>query len=195
MNLHLPADYVCNEKPSPCDDVDHGDEWQVGVYEIVRAFDKPVIDIGCGRARKLRGHSHPVTGYDRPETVRWLLDNEPWGTWNVVDLEHPNLAVDTSGHVIVCSDVIEHLVRPEPLLTWLAAQNVPVVLSTPDREIWRGTTHRGPPPNTEHVREWSHAEFSKLVADVFAGKKHEVIHTRTRTTSDAKNTLTAIIGA
>ncbi len=192
MNLHLPNGYVSNLEPKPCNDDAGGPEWQVGVYDIAKGFGLPIVDIGCGRARKLQGYAPGFVGVDREDTVLWLCRERPEGRWSTVDLELAQfLPLDTAGKTIVCSDVIEHLVNPEVLLRWLAAQPATVVLSTPDREKWRGPEHNGPPPNTEHVREWKASEFGQLVVDVFA-RPYTLTHTASYE-GGPENTITVVV--
>jgi hypothetical protein len=65
-------------------------------------------------------------------------------------------------------DVIEHLRRPERLLSKLRfalAAGMPAVLSTPDRVRTNGPDHLGPPPNLEHVRAWALDELAAFLAD------------------------------
>jgi hypothetical protein len=87
-----------------------------------------------------------------------------------IDLEADGaeLPVDANGAIIICADVIEHLRRPEHLLERLQAALDDgahlVLLSTPERDLWWGFAHRGPPPNEGHVREWNSAEFNALLA-------------------------------
>ena len=67
--------------------------------------------------------------------------------------------------VLICSDVIEHLSRPENLLKYIAHisnQNTKIFISTPNRRKVRGSNNRQS-PNRAHVREWSEAEFRKLI--------------------------------
>jgi hypothetical protein len=68
--------------------------------------------------------------------------------------------------VIVCSDRVEHLVRPEHLPRSLAAalRHAPLlVLSTPERDLARGILDTGPPANDCHIQEWNLAEFARLL--------------------------------
>ena len=192
MNLHLPSGYVSNPNPSPCNDDAGGPEWQVGVYDIAKSFGLPIVDIGCGRARKLQGYAPGFVGVDRAETVAWLREHRPEGEWVAADLDKHWPSIDTAGCTIVCSDVIEHLVNTLPLLTWLANQQATIVLSTPDRVKWRGPEHNGPPPNTEHVREWSFSEFSRLVAEVFGDRETRVMHTASFE-GGPDNTITVVV--
>jgi hypothetical protein len=70
--------------------------------------------------------------------------------------------------LVICSDVIEHIKKPELLLSQLASisEVAPyVLLSTPDRDRARGWIDMGPPANTCHVREWSANEFVRFMFD------------------------------
>ena len=70
--------------------------------------------------------------------------------------------------VVICADVIEHLLDPRPLVALLAAcyqRGAIVITSTPDRLRVRGAEHRGPPPNPSHVREWAIQEYADFLAD------------------------------
>jgi hypothetical protein len=69
--------------------------------------------------------------------------------------------------VVVCSDVLEHLVDPRPamrLICWLFDHGAAcAVLSTPARDKRAGAEHLGPPFNPSHVREWTQDEFRAFV--------------------------------
>ena len=67
--------------------------------------------------------------------------------------------------MLVCADVIEHLVDPTGLLLALRAllEHAPVaLLSTPERVLVRGADDQGPPANVAHVREWALDELVAL---------------------------------
>ena len=72
--------------------------------------------------------------------------------------------------MLVCGDVIEHLVRPERLLHGLRLAldhgAHAVFLTTPDRELISGVGHLGPPENPAHVREWRSSELAEFMASV-----------------------------
>jgi len=151
--------------------------WQPDVYPLAgilarRLHCHQVIDIGCGRAEKLAG-LHPefqLTGVDYGENIRFCRDHHNFGQWIEADLEKPlNLTLPAhllSQSLIVCSDVIEHLVNPTALLRSLRRllEIAPaILLSTPERELVRGKDHLGPPPNQAHVREWSLNELQSLL--------------------------------
>ena len=67
--------------------------------------------------------------------------------------------------MVICSDVLEHLLNPDPLMNYireLCHAGTYVVLSTLDRDRERGP-HCMESPKLEHVREWNTAEFRRYV--------------------------------
>jgi 2-polyprenyl-3-methyl-5-hydroxy-6-metoxy-1,4-benzoquinol methylase len=174
----LPAGYAARAQPVYYADVaDDGLTWQPDVYptaaEIARSLDcDTLVDIGCGHARKLSA-LHPefkLIGVDYGANIEHCRGRFPFGTWLEADFEDidllplpPRVLTKT---VVVCSDVIEHLVDPRSLLGALRRllEHAPaLVLSTPDRQRTWGTAHNGPPPNPAHTREWSLAELRSLL--------------------------------
>lgn len=177
--LELSAAYVSRERPDYFVDsaaVTRGVTWQPDVYAIGAAIARAsgcrtIVDIGCGQARKLSA-LHPefrVIGVDYGENINWCRSTYTFGTWLESDLEqHELLPIPSallSESVVICSDVIEHLVDPRALLATLRTLLVHaryVVLTTPDRARTHGTTHAGPPPNPAHTREWTTEELRRL---------------------------------
>lgn len=173
----LPAAYVSRAKPVYyADTPDDGLTWQPDVYptaaEIARSLQcDTLVDIGCGQARKLSA-LHPefkLIGVDYGGNMEHCRTKFPFGTWLEADFEDismlPLPARVLRHSVVVCSDVIEHLVDPRSLmhaLRELLAHAPALVLSTPDRERTWGKVHMGPPPNPAHIREWTLAELSAL---------------------------------
>ncbi|MDQ1591836.1 MAG: hypothetical protein QOG71_2463 [Pyrinomonadaceae bacterium] len=131
-----------------------------------------VIDIGCGLAHKLV-ELHPrfeVIGVDFGDNLHRCRERYPFGQWIEWDLERDGvIELDpaiVASSVVVCSDVIEHLVDPTGLLANLRAllEHAPAaVLTTPERDLVRGSSHFGPPQNPSHVREWNLAELEMLL--------------------------------
>jgi hypothetical protein len=82
-----------------------------------------------------------------------------------VDLEAPSFAPERAYDLIICADVLEHLIDPDPairLIRRCAHAGTLVLLSTPDRRRRRGRgCMRSDKP--EHVREWSRDEFLRFV--------------------------------
>lgn len=117
-------------------------------------------------------HPHwSYTGVDFGANLAWCRANHPFGEWIDADLEKTEqLQLDPAllrSAVVVCSDVIEHLLDPLPLLTLtrnlLADGCRTAVFSTPAREFRSGYDTPGPPRNPSHVREWACDEFQALL--------------------------------
>jgi SAM-dependent methyltransferase len=133
-----------------------------------------VVDIGCGRAEKLAplAPEFALVGVDHGPNLAEARHHAPAVELIDFDLERDEpipLPEAARGGVLVCSDVIEHLVDPTPLLRNLrrALEHAPVaVLSTPERDLARGVEHLGPPDNPHHVREWNLAELERLLISV-----------------------------
>ena len=69
--------------------------------------------------------------------------------------------------IIICSDVIEHLIDPDLLLNYiknLSSKNSIIYLSTPDRDRMRGKSCMKS-LKKEHIREWNYSEFKAYIAD------------------------------
>jgi hypothetical protein len=111
-----------------------------------------------------------MIGLDVTETCVWLKKRYPHLTWMELDFKNPpTLQAD----LIIASDVIEHLLDPDDLMSYLEAIHPGyVVLSTPDRNLLRAGTHNGPPRNPAHTREWSFAEFEAYIASRFRVLEH-----------------------
>ena len=173
----LPAAYVSRAKPVYyADTPDDGLTWQPDVYptaaEIARSLKcDTLVDIGCGQARKL-SVLHPefkLIGIDYGGNMEHCRSKFPFGTFLEADFEDismlPLPARVLQRSVVICSDVIEHLVDPRSLMDAFrdVLRHAPaLVVSTPDRERTWGKTHMGPPPNPAHIREWTLAELSAL---------------------------------
>lgn len=127
---------------------------------------KRVLDVGCGPATKLMRHLAPhaeVThGIDQPSAVELCRQRYPGrAEFFATDLEQPDLDLPHAYDLIVCADVIEHLLAPEHLLRFIrdnAAPSACVLFSTPERDVLRGPECQSC-PKPEHVREWNRDEF------------------------------------
>jgi hypothetical protein len=185
----LPAGYVARAAPKYFVDEDAlGRTWQPHVYPLAAALARRagathVIDVACGRARKLVAlqPEFETVGLDFGANLDYCRSHHAEGTWVEVNLECPWAGLVPAdavrNAVVVCSDVIEHLVNPTELLRGLAEISLrsrAVLLSTPERTRTWGPGHMGPPPNPAHIREWSLDELVELarhhgIALVFAG--------------------------
>jgi Glycosyltransferases involved in cell wall biogenesis len=134
-----------------------------------------IVDLGCGRAQKLVAlqPEFQTVGVDYGVNIRYCRSHYDSGRWVEWNLENPRpIPLNKSlirGSVVVCSDVIEHLVEPVTLLknlrSWLNNASI-AVLTTPERDRVRGPEDWGPPANPSHVREWSLVELEHLVQSI-----------------------------
>lgn len=151
--------------------------WQPQIYKIAEYIAKQlnkkyIIDIGCGNAKKLVDlyPNFDIIGIDFGENLKTCKEKYSFGTWIEHDLEtnQPlNIPENTlNSSVIICADVIEHLINPGYLL-WklklLLDQSSLCIISTPERDLERGYNDLGPPLNLHHVREWNMQEFISLI--------------------------------
>ena len=157
-----------------------GKTYQPDVYRMAEAFGKfasakYLIDVGCGRATKLSALSDQfeIIGLDYGDNIEYCRSTFQYGTWIDHDFEKdavmPVTGVELSSALVVCADVIEHLIDPLPLLSNLkrfADDGALIVLSTPERVLVQGMRDLGPPVNLAHVREWSIAELRALLISV-----------------------------
>ncbi|WP_391556927.1 class I SAM-dependent methyltransferase [Rosistilla carotiformis] len=151
--------------------------YQFDVYRLARELAdrqsaRVIYDVGCGPATKLMrffGDQYTVIGFDRPEAVAFCRKTYRRGTFLEADLEHVfsrNTLDIPPADIVICADVIEHLQRPDQLVTALAAlagESGTIIISTPERDKLRGPLNRMP-TNPEHVREWNGAEFMKFLS-------------------------------
>lgn len=153
--------------------------WQPDVYALAAMMGrvigaKGIVDIGCGHAEKLTA-LHPefeVVGVDIFENVLYCKNQYHFGSWLVANLEKeiPKIPEHLKGNsVVICSDVIEHIVNARPFaekLSELIKMCSIGVISTPNRDLIYCESHLGPPINKNHVREWNLSEFQKFLSSV-----------------------------
>ena len=162
------------------DDTPLTDEYQKEVYlraadiagkEVVRS----VYDVGCGSGYKLVNYlgQYDTLGFDVPETVEFLRRTHPDRKWTHVpfsDRAHP------AADLVICSDVIEHVVNPNELMDFLVSLSRKwLVLSTPDRGREYSALspfQLGPPHTDHHVREWAFEEFRRYVGQFVVIREH-----------------------
>ena len=176
-NYFIHAGYRHRTEAIHYDDTENRDEWQDEVYKFARElFDREkltsVCDVGCGSAYKLLKYfnDRSTVGLDVANTCAWLKSKYSHRTWMELDFKSaPALQAD----LVIASDVIEHLLDPDGLMSYLEALHPRyLVLSTPDRNLLLAGTHNGPPRNSAHVREWSFTEFEAYVASRFQVLEH-----------------------
>jgi SAM-dependent methyltransferase len=178
MNYHLKPGYSERAEPEYWVDETGDTLWQPDVYlEAASLAERlgagTIIDVGCGSAAKLI-ELHPafeIVGVDYGPNIEACRAAYPFGEWLESDfdsgVEIPVQNADDA--VVVCSDVIEHVRKPERLLHQLRSLldrgALALILTTPERNLRRGTAHVGPPPNVAHTREWALEELQAFMAD------------------------------
>lgn len=150
--------------------------YQPDVYSLAECLAslgaRRIIDVGCGKGEKLQSllERFQVVGIDCGANIDYCQRTYAFGQWITHDLEadstFPFASSDLQDSIIICSDVIEHLVNPLALLRSLKKcvdYGACVLLSTPERELVRGISDQGPPANPAHIREWTLGELRSLL--------------------------------
>lgn len=127
-------------------------------------------DIGCGYPRKTRELIAPLTNditlVDQPSMKGLIEERFPAMKFVPLNLEKNDTSLKGQFHCLVCADVIEHLLDPDPLLAFIRQLLAPggiAIISTPERDIERGPDCLSS-PKAEHVREWNANEFARYIA-------------------------------
>ena len=112
-----------------------------------------VLDVGCGSAYKLVTYlgEYERTGLELPDTVHVLRERYPDRDWGLSDFA---VRHGLSADVVICADVIEHLVDPDELMLFLQGISFSyLVLSTPDRNLvyWPWQKGYWGPPETRPI--------------------------------------------
>jgi 2-polyprenyl-3-methyl-5-hydroxy-6-metoxy-1,4-benzoquinol methylase len=194
MNAYfIKPGYNCNltpggERIEQYKTVPNNAAFQVACYKYSAALIrknnwKSCIEFGSGSGYKLHKYIAPVAqrvvGIDLPHAVAYCRDRYPAIEWLYDDFDHPQAALDETFDLIISFDVIEHLIYPEALLNKIKRYASPatlILLSTPERDLFRGLDHRGPSPNRLHVREWNRSELATFVeAEGFTIKSHKIL--------------------
>ena len=137
-----------------------------------------IADIGCGSGYKLIKYfdSYNTIGYEIEPTLTFLKKKYPHKSWQESRLG--SCPENQTADLIICADVIEHLLNPDELLNFINRFSFKfLVISTPDRdklpEIQQSCqSQNGPPVNLAHVREWSFSEFRTYVNQYFDVIEH-----------------------
>lgn len=177
-NYFIKAGYQINPLPRQYfDSEEDAVTYQIKVYEYAARLAQKynvgsILDIGCGYALKVKEFLAPlcskIVGIDTAHAINYCTARHDFGRWYVDDIENPTLHLAEGFDLILSVDVIEHLVAPDTLLTYIRTYSKPttlVVLSTPERDLRRGKQSMGPPGNAAHVREWNQVEFAAYLTD------------------------------
>ena len=174
--------YRSNPTPTHHNDISWTDESQNEVYQFSRKLldEKQlntVIDLGCGSGFKL------IKYFDDKETIgietepclsflktkyankKWIHSGEPEKSFS---------NYRESCDIIICADVIEHILDPDDLLHHIKQYNFKyLIISTPDRSVLKTMKEYGdkawfgPPVNKSHVREWTYDELHLYIKTHF----------------------------
>lgn len=138
------------------DDSHEEDKWQLEIYlhalGLMKRYDlKSVVDIGCGSAYKLITYlgEYDTLGLELPVNIGMLRDRYPERKWAVSDF-HANENIVTD--VIVCADVIEHLVDPDELLNYIKKLRLSIWYCRRPIAVWH--TNQKTKVIWAHLRIW-----------------------------------------
>jgi SAM-dependent methyltransferase len=177
-NYFIKQGYIARTSYHHHDDREFEDGSQNEVYEA--AYDvtiknnlTSIADIGCGSGYKLIKYfnAYNTIGYEIEPTLGFLRNKYPDKSWKESMLSSWPDAINVD--LIICSDVVEHLVDPDDLLNFINRFNFKyLVISTPDRDKLPSIqqtqqSQTGPPVNSAHIREWSFDEFHQYIAEFF----------------------------
>jgi hypothetical protein len=180
--------YIVNNTPAHHIDIGFKDEGQREVYEFCKQFMKAnslhsVIDVGCGSAYKLTTilAEFNTTGIETEPCYTYLQKTYPGFKWLLSGKEEKSFKIYDELYypdVVICSDVIEHIVNPDKLVDYLLSlKSKYYIISTPCRDILchhpkfkngYQISWNGPPLNNCHVREWTMKEFKEYLAKNFS---------------------------
>lgn len=179
--------YTSRLEPGHHDDSNWEDQSQYEVYQYCAKFMElngleTVVDIGCGSGFKLMKDlsKFKTIGTETEPCYSLLKSKYPDRKWYLAGepeksfFENPNIK---NADVVLCCDVIEHIIDPDVLLDHLISLDAKYyIISTPCREVLcknprfsdiYGPAWNGPPVNGCHVREWTKDEFIEYLSEKF----------------------------
>ena len=184
-SYYIKEGYKSREKEESCPQIGRKDEFQDEVYFFAKKIYtargySSVADIGCGSAYKLIKYfgEEKFTGLEIEPNLSHLRETYPEADFRQSDFSNPP---EDSFDMIICSDVVEHLLYPDDLMNYICAMGFKhLVISTPDRDIiqevqrsmgWE-VAENGPPHNLMHIREWNSNEFMEYASDFVNVEAH-----------------------
>lgn len=173
-NYFIKNGYRTRRETSYCDRKEGAELCQRDVYlvaaDLAKIYEcKNVLDLGCGKAEKtvdLLGHLN-IIGVDIGTNIQHCERRFPQHKWINLNLDVSIVPPAVEADMVICSDVIEHVLHPEFLMQYLSdlAKKVKVIIiSTPERDLVHNPDHIGPPKNLAHIREWNLVEFKNLLS-------------------------------
>ncbi len=174
-NVNITNDKVSGKKYWNKNRIESAEMYQFPVYKyatehIKRHNISGLIDVGCGSGIKLNYiktiiPNLQITGIDQENPINFCRKSYSFGKWLIDDFDSPNLSNSVKAEMVICSDVIEHMIDPDFLLDYLKKRTEKggvILLSTPDRDILRGKKCTIS-PNKAHVREWNYKELEQYL--------------------------------
>lgn len=126
---------------------------------------RAVLDVGSGPPMKLnalfQNGGLEIHLVDQPNTALQAARLLPHAKFTAANLETVEIDLVTRFDIIICADVIEHLINPDFCLSFIRQHLAPnglLLISTPERDILRGKDCTSC-PHPMHVREWNAGEF------------------------------------
>ncbi|MFT6095933.1 MAG: 2-polyprenyl-3-methyl-5-hydroxy-6-metoxy-1,4-benzoquinol methylase [Nonlabens sp.] len=143
---------------------------------------KNIIDIGCGSGFKLIKYfsRYDIKGLDIEPTLSYLRKKYPHNKWlNAIKTDMSLL----ESQMVICSDVIEHVLDPKELLIKIKSVNKfqKLVISATVRDLVYSGSQNGPPKKPTYIREWSYSEFNEFISSYFKIEKHFISNREQRT--------------
>jgi len=132
-----------------------------------------LVDVGCGPGTKLLKihRAFPnldIAGIDQRAAIEYCKRTYNFGKWFVDNFDDPDVSLHhIKGDLVICADVIEHVVNPDVILNYLKNKLAPkgyIILSTPERDVLRGKDCTFC-PNPHHIREWNYTELAAYLRD------------------------------
>jgi SAM-dependent methyltransferase len=177
QNYFIKKNYISRTSYHHADTIaGDADGHQMEVYQNAlklaqfRNYNK-IGDIGCGSGFKLLQYfgGFEITGFEIEPTLSFLVNRYPNNTWKLSNFD---LKPTQDFDLIICVDVVEHLVDPDTLLNWISRMKFKhLLISTPDRDclvkFYGKKSDSGPPEGEAHVREWNFDEFERYVGQYF----------------------------
>lgn len=154
--------------------LDHSVKYQYYVYKLASEIAQKrkyvsVLDIGCGPGTKADFFPTKILKeiilIDQPNCEKLVREIIPSAQFIATDLEKCEILLDKKFEMIICADVLEHLLDPTPCLQFARRHLTPsglIIFSTPERDILRGK-HCMHSPHPSHFREWNSEEFKCLL--------------------------------
>lgn len=176
-------DYIINSNPKHHIDIYWKDEAQDEVYSYAKNICEKnkfetIVDIGCGSGYKLIKYFNELNtiGIETEPCLSFLKKQYPQKTWIESGTQEKSFSdFFQKTDLIICSDVIEHMLNPDILLSYILKFDFKyLIISTPDRNQlakrlskFKKISEVGPPENKSHVREWNFDEFYKFINEKF----------------------------